>query len=134
LERRSGLYRIRLQAGYHYTKVLSIEEEKKVQMIYVPEHSASNTIFIRRGKASLFLTHFFQGIRFSNFDNTEWLPVFHILNIKLEYNIPISNFNASLFFYIYNITDVEYESIAFHPLPGTHFRGGINMTLNSSAK
>jgi iron complex outermembrane receptor protein len=116
-----------LNAGYSFTKAIAggskIENDVSVgkQLMYIPENQA-NFLF-RIGYSNLYSSWVadFMGKRYITVDNSKYLPGYFINNLITGIKLPLKCSSIDLNFSIDNLFNVNYQSIAYYPLPGRSY-------------
>ncbi|MFY0672123.1 MAG: TonB-dependent receptor [Bacteroidia bacterium] len=122
-------YFLKLNGNYAFTRTENLGNSAFLtegsQLNYVPYHKLNQFISVRRN--SLLFTWHYQmvGERFTNADNSESLPAYHLNNVIINYSRKSMDFS----FEINNIFNVDYESTIAIPMPGRNFSFTINYKL-----
>ena len=103
------------------------------QLIYQPYHTSSfNTQISNKRAGTIVWESTYTGIRYTNADNTAYMPGHTLSNIyyvspciKSEY------FVTDLFISLFNLFDAKYQAIAWYPMPGRYFRAGVSFKFKS---
>lgn len=120
LQRTWGKHQLRLKNLYAYTK--SVDKETKNQLIYVPEHQFSSNLAYKFKSWDLFYQWMYNGAVFTTTDNSEKLQGYHISNIGMEHNFPISNkVKCTLGLKVNNLFNKNYQNVAYRPMPNRNF-------------
>jgi vitamin B12 transporter len=111
-------------AGYSFTKAIEVTsdennyEHKGNQLMYIPEHQLNSSLrFCYKNFYSSFYTNI-TGKRYINVDNSRYLPGYCINSVAAGYKIKLKNILLDLNFDIDNLLNINYQSIAYYPLPG----------------
>ncbi|TAL60344.1 MAG: hypothetical protein EPN88_16110 [Bacteroidetes bacterium] len=113
-----------LNAGYSFTKAvaagLKVENDISAgkQLIYVPENQLNASLRIGFKNFYYCLGTNFTGRRYTTVDNSKYLPGYMINNLSAGIKIPLKGNSVDLNCSIDNMFDVNYQSIAYYPLPG----------------
>jgi len=91
------------------------------QLIYVPENQAKMSLRIGLKRIFSTWTTGFTGRRYITVDNTKFLPGYLINNFSEGIKLPFKSSLLEMNFSIDNIFNVNYQSIAFYPLPGRSY-------------
>lgn len=100
------------------------------QLIYTPIHTMNASMrFERNGYFFSYLFNYI-GRRYLGKDNTEYMPGYNLSNLFFGKSIQLKDFMLSLQLEINNLFDLDYQSIAYRPMPGRNFaitiRGGFS--------
>lgn len=113
--------------NYNYCKstyekaVLENDNSLGNQVIYVPINLANSTLSILWKGFSLSGNFTFVGKRFLWPDNIEYMPSYELFNLYLGKSFSIKNNVLSLQLQINNLLNLDYQSIAYRPMPGRNF-------------
>jgi outer membrane cobalamin receptor len=116
-----------LSANYEYTKATTSSSGTAndasigKQLIYVPENQANCSFRMNYSflYASWIVT--MTGKRYLTVDNSDYLPGYMLNNIITGFRLKMKGNTFDLNFQIDNIFDVNYQTIAFYPLPGRSY-------------
>lgn len=99
------------------------------QLIYVPLYQASSFLTLRFAFLKLQFQSTYTGKRFTSYDNTSYLPAYfqHHCTISLTGNIKKTH--LTVFMNIWNITNENYQVVAWYPMPRRHYAIGIQFNL-----
>ncbi len=109
-----------VNAAYSFTRASEENNEGsgRKQLIYVPENQSNVSIRIKYGKVYTTWRTNMTGRRYTTADNTKYLPAYLLNNVaagvQYETKWGMLDFN----FDIDNLFDINYETIAYYPLPG----------------
>ncbi|MBE0647681.1 MAG: TonB-dependent receptor [Bacteroidales bacterium] len=102
------------------------------QLIYTPIHTMNASLrFEKRGYYFSYLFHFI-GRRYLSKENVEYMPGYNLSNIFLGKSFQMKDFMLSLQLEINNLFGLDYQSIAYSPMPGRNF--GITLRGNFKKK
>jgi outer membrane cobalamin receptor len=116
-----------LTANYSYTRATTAESGTANdaaigrQLIYVPENQANSSILINY---SMFYTSWIvtmTGKRYLTVDNSDYLPGYMLNNLITGLRMNFKANTLDLNFQIDNLFDVNYQTIAYYPLPGRSY-------------
>lgn len=103
------------------------------QLIYTPVHTLNASI--RLEKKGYYFSYLFNFIskRYLGKENSDYMPGYNLSNIFLGKNFQLKDFVVSLQLEINNLFGLDYQSIAYRPMPGRNFaitiRGNFNRKL-----
>lgn len=125
-----------LSAGYSFTKTISAssatsdELSSDKQLIYIPRNQANASFRLCIKNIYSIWTANYTGKRFITADNSRFLPDYLLNNlctgIKLHRKGALIDINLN----IENLFDINYQSIAYYPLPGRYFLAKIIFQLS----
>lgn len=129
-------HKISLSFGYSYTRAGedSLHFFAKQQLLYLPKH-ATNLVLSWKYKHWLTtLAQNFTDQRFTRIDGSAWLPSYGTLDLGIFADKPIRNLPLSASFRLKNITNQQYQMIAWYPMPGREFEISIHLSTNTFRK
>jgi outer membrane cobalamin receptor len=123
----SGKFNATLNSNYSFTRATTSESETPndasigKQLIYVPEHlgNASFGVHYSIFYASWIVTG--TGKRYLTADNSEYLPGYVLNNLVTGSRLNAKGNIIDLNFHIDNIFNINYQTIAYYPLPGRSY-------------
>lgn len=98
------------------------------QLMYIPNHKATASIFYKHGNTSLVLNHAFTGSRYTDADNTQWLDGYVLADLRLEHWFELNRSAIAITGGVFNIYDMEYQIMPYRPSPGRWFTMGMKFT------
>jgi outer membrane cobalamin receptor len=123
----SDHFKARLKAGYSLTRatnkssIYNSDAVKGKQLIYIPENQANAKLSLMYRNIYTSWTANMIGKRFTTVDNSSFLPGYFINSVSsgIKLNIKGITFDTNLS--IDNIFNVNYQTIAYYPLPGCYY-------------
>jgi outer membrane cobalamin receptor len=91
------------------------------QLMYVPQNQANASLFIDYGSLYSTFTSNFSGKRYITVDNIKYLSPYMIYNLSAGIKVPVKESSVDMNFSIDNLFDINYQSIAYYPLPGRSY-------------
>jgi iron complex outermembrane receptor protein len=119
----------RLNAAYSFTKAGSAGSDGKIeeQLIYIPKNHANISYrFGYKGIYSIWSANF-TGRRYTTVDNSRYLPAYFLNNLSAGSTISLKSFLLDLNLKIDNLFGINYQTIAYHPMPGRYY--SINLLI-----
>jgi outer membrane cobalamin receptor len=111
-----------LKAAYSFTRATEGGSEiRDEQLMYVPENKFNSTFRIGYKKIYFSWMTDFTGQRYTTVDNSKYLPAYFVNNLNTGVKFTMKNSSIDLNFNIDNLFNVNYQSIAYYPLPGRSF-------------
>jgi outer membrane cobalamin receptor len=113
-----------ITANYSYTRATTAESVTAndasigKQLIYVPINKANCALLMNYRMLYTSWNIIMTGKRYLTVDNTEYLPGYMLNNLTTGFRLNLKNNILDLNFQIDNIFDVNYQTIAYYPLPG----------------
>lgn len=91
------------------------------QLMYVPEHTANQSLRISfKGYSAGYFVNFV-GMRYTAADNSRYLPGYVLQDFTLSKTFKIGKSSLQGRITMNNITDKQYQTIAWQPMPGRNF-------------
>lgn len=131
-------FNIGLKNNYNYCRSTyektNNPEDNKIgkQLIYVPVHTFNTTISFERWKFYAIYNFSYTSDRYTGKDNLSYMPAYNLSNFILGKNISLRNFILSLQLEINNLLNLDYQSIASRPMPGTNYAFTLKLSLPDS--
>jgi vitamin B12 transporter len=124
-----------INAGYSFTRSINggTNTENDIsagkQLMYIPENQAKASVRMAfKNIYSIWLANF-TGDRYITADNSKFLPGYLINNLTTGIKLPLKTSSIDINLSIDNIFNVNYQSIAYYPLPGRFFNMKILIQL-----
>lgn len=133
LEREWGNGGLQMEANYSFTRSTNEGSRDAAgpsfgkQLIYVPRHQGGATLAWQSGGWYLAYLQEWAGRTYTLSDNSDWLPGFTLGALRLSRDWQWKTFSGRLYVKVENLWDENYELVANRPLPGRHFRVGLNI-------
>jgi iron complex outermembrane receptor protein len=123
LSYKSGRTETSLNAAYSYTRAEYGQNEvyKHEQLIYIPVNQGSASMRFRYGRLYSSWRSGFTGMRYTTADNTRFLPGYILNNVSCGFLHKAGNIKLDLNLEIDNLFSVDYQTIAYYPMPGRSF-------------
>ncbi len=119
---------VSVNGAYAFTK--SLDAETGNQLLYVPLHTARANIALVKGKWTTYYQTLYNGEVFTTTDNKQTLSDYVIGNWGLEYELPkFLDMTVTAACKINNIANVEYQNIAFRPMPNRNLHFQLNFNF-----
>ena len=132
----SDNFTIRSSTGYALTKSRNYgitdnsDIYKEYQLIYVPMNQLNTSVKVLFNNLYSSWIYNFTGKRFITADNSQYLPGFSINDLIVGYKLSINNNDLDMSIRVENIFGVEYQTIAYHPMPGRSVNFNILYKFN----
>jgi vitamin B12 transporter len=116
-----------LNAGYTYTKAtysdLNVDKASLTgkQLIYIPENQINALLRMNWRHFYSIFNSGFTGKRFLNPDNSQYLPAYSVCDLRIGLKLTAGNLFCDAGFAIENLFDINYQNIAYYPMPGRNF-------------
>jgi vitamin B12 transporter len=92
------------------------------QIFYIPEQLAKCNLSINYKKSGVNLFYTFTGKRFTNFENTNYLPAVDLFEGNIYQNFTLNKINAQVKIEINNMLNENYQVIAGYPMPLRNYK------------
>ena len=116
-----------LNAGYSMTRATNTglitdnTGSAAKQLAYIPLNQINALLRISWKQFYSIINTSYTGRRFLNVDNSQYLPQYSISDFNLGIRLNAGNTNYDMGFIIENIFDVNYQNIAYYPMPGRSY-------------
>jgi iron complex outermembrane receptor protein len=104
------------------------------QLIYVPAWFGGANVTVQKKHVYVTYAHQYTDLRFTSRDHVEWLPSFSIGNIAAGYTKtilkPTGNYAFNFYAKCNNVFNVQYQTVAWRPLPGINFQLGCTIAFD----
>ena len=97
------------------------------QLIYIPKNLLRTNLEVKYKTYFWFINYSYTGKRFTNSNNTSYLPAFHLVDFNLGKNTLIKNWNINTKLSINNILNTHYQLIAWRPMLGRNYIFELNI-------
>jgi len=119
--------KLSLSLNYTYLEAKDEKEFKGNFLPYRPQNKFFWSLDYRMwSNLQLHLEGELVGERYTNRENTEKLPSYTLLGARITFNL---GKKAKVFLKGDNLLDEEYEDMKGYPMPGTTFKGGVEIIL-----
>jgi vitamin B12 transporter len=116
--------RINVRYGWNQAHVVRSTDSESItgkQLIYIPEHQLSTGIRAGYRNLYLFWMTCYTGRRYTSTDNTQSLPGYFLNNLTTGWKVGSGKGDFDFNFKIENLFNVNYQAIAWYPMPGRTF-------------
>lgn len=123
-----GKIKINLNNEYKYNKTKISDNDKGIflsEALYYPVHLFYADQSAVWKKTFFRLSQRFSGKVITNFDNSEFLDPWYLIDIDLAHEVDVKNFSVKIIFKVENTLDIQYETIKNYPQPGRVFSLGM---------
>ncbi|MEM0996658.1 MAG: TonB-dependent receptor plug domain-containing protein [Bacteroidota bacterium] len=124
---RKRTWKLQARLAYSYTRSTVTatpdpnDASRGKQLIYTPEHTAQATVRLRYRRWHLRYLHEWVGPRFTTRDNGEQVAGYTLGNVHAGRSLGGKRQNLTLQAGLRNLWDVDYQNIAWRPMPGRSF-------------
>ena len=125
--------RLQLESNYSYTRSTNQASRRPAdlsagnQLIYVPLHQGSASLAWQSGGWYVAYLQEWAGRTYTLSDNSDWLPGFALGALRLSRDWRWKPLSGRLYVKLENLWNENYELVANRPLPGRHYRIGLNV-------
>lgn len=106
------------------------------QLIYVPAWFGGATFTAQWADYFITYAQQYNDLRFTTRDHNEWLPAYSIGSAAAGWSTTKTHqrtqYRIDLFVRCNNISDVQYQAVAWRPMPGRNFTVGCTIEFNAS--
>ncbi len=124
---------VRISGAIHNTRTVILEDDRfknleGKQAIYVPKLRSKLGVLYNPSSWSLYIEGNFRSKLYSTSDNTSSLPARYIQNASVSKKLLLNNNEYIFSLGIHNVFNVDYEEVAFYPMPLRFFK--FNFKIN----
>lgn len=102
-------------------------------LIYSPQHILNLSLTVKYKGWYLYYNQNYTALRYATSDNSQQLEPFTLGNLRVGKQLTLPNGHSTEFYLtVENLWNTQYQSLAWRPMPGTAFRGGITYQFNKS--
>jgi iron complex outermembrane receptor protein len=131
---------ISFYAGYEYVRATS--EKSKApndvsigkQLTYLPANHFSSALQFTYHNFYIAGNYQHTDLVFTTTDHTEYLPGYGLVSTTIGSRINFKSSFADIFFRVNNLTNKEYQAVAWRPMPGRSFQLGLTLEFHSPLK
>ncbi len=133
----SGKLSSSLRISYSYTNAENVSElasdlSSGKQLIYIPENQANALLLLKYGSVYSSWSSGFEGKRYTSVDNSKFLPSYLLSNLTAGSVLSVGQSTFDLSLSVNNIFNIEYQSVAYYPMPGRSFLLKLKLHLTKS--
>lgn len=124
-----------LMAKYNYTRAAQLPADgltadESLQLIYVPEHKASSSLWVAYNGFDLRIDHAITGRRFADGANTTSVEGYSVSDVSAGKTLSYRRWQVEGRLRINNLTDRSYQTIAWYAMPGRNFQITLILSFN----
>jgi len=129
-------FSISIGVNYAYTSATNMKPSGSSdmsvnkQLVYVPEHKANAIIKVRTSGFMVKYSYRYIGNRYISSDNSQFLPSYKLSDLSLSYTFRKNSRKVELKLFVENIWNIDYQAIAYHPMPGRSYFLNIRFFFN----
>ena len=129
----------RFRAGYSFTSAKNKGSDNDIasvekQLIYIPEHQGNVSVHLFYRRFYSGFTTNMTGKRYTTADNSAYLPGYVMNSVLTGYKIMVNENTLDINFNIDNLLNVNYQTIAYYPLPGRSYSVKLLLQFKKLAK
>ena len=125
-----------LNIGLNYSHSSSVKDNRVSpddptygkQLIYIPVELSKTNIGLNYKEFGVNLYYRFIGKRYTDYENTIFLPAMDLLDGSLNYTVAIWKVKTRLNFELNNILNTDYQVMPGYPMPLRNFKLGISIS------
>lgn len=92
------------------------------QLRFTPVWVSNLSAFVRYRNSQLMLQHQFESVRYTTFDNRQYLPAYQLIHVLLQQTIRLGQVSAQLQGRVWNLTNQLYLNAKSMAMPGRSFQ------------
>ena len=100
------------------------------QLMYLPAYTVNAMLHLSYSFYYVEMQNNFTGLRFTTTDHSTSLPAYDLVNITIGKRLEIMDDHSDIFIRCNNITNLDYQAIAWRPMPGRYFEFGLTINFN----
>lgn len=105
-------------------------QERQLQLPYTPQHIGNFSLHLVHHSFGFIYSMNYTGKRFSQYDRSHSLKPYLLQDASFIYHLSIKKYEIKLTLKIYNLLNIQWENIAYQPMPGRYFHLGFTFLLN----
>lgn len=125
-----------LSVGINYTYSSTLKKNENFpddpsfdkQIIYLPQESSKTNLNITYKDAGINFYYRFIGKRYTDFENTRFLPAVDLLDGNIFYNYTLWKLKLQAKVEVNNILDTDYQIMPGYPMPLRNFKLGLSIS------
>lgn len=121
-------WKTQLRAKYAYTQSTRTQGKDSrtigKQLIYTPVHKGNLALLVVFKQTSALLQTQWTGARYTNNNNSLFLPAFALLHLRLEHRLKFGNGALVIYGQVNNLLGTEYQVVLNRPMPWQQFEIG----------
>ncbi len=120
----------RLSYAFNITNENEDDPQGRLQLPYTPQHIGKFSFYLVHRSFSFMYSMNYTGKRFTNYDESHFLKPYLLQDTGLDYIFSIKKLEIKLTLKINNLFNIQWENIAYQPMPGRYFHLGFTFLLN----
>jgi outer membrane cobalamin receptor len=122
----NNFWRVRFNAKYAWNNAQVVaspdgEEISGKQLVYVPENMFNTNLKVTYKDYYVSWISSFTGKQFTTTDNTKYIPGYYLQNVMAGINLSAGKNSFEFNLKVENLTNINYQTIAWYPMPGRTF-------------
>jgi outer membrane receptor protein involved in Fe transport len=105
-------------------------QERQLQLPYTPQHIGNFSLYLVHHSFGFIYSMNYTGKRFINYDESYELKPYLLQDVSFDYRFSVKKHEIKLNLKFYNLLNVQWENIAYQPMPGRYFHLGFSFLLN----
>lgn len=124
-------WHLKLTGIYQFYKAINQETQNTTDaangklLIYSPQHVINGQVQVSYKGWYLLYRQNYTGLRYTTSDNQSELPAFTTGDVAMGKQMTLGKHQLELYFRVENLWDEAYQNIAWRPMPGRAFYGGL---------
>lgn len=125
LNYRLKAFKLDFNGSVNYSFVRSIDQQTEKQLVYIPEHSLSQSHSLNYLSHSVNFMYRYVGLRYTSSANDWFLPAYDVLNVGYSKKWNTKKHLLELGVFVNNIFDKRFMDIAWRAQPGRYFSAQV---------
>lgn len=105
-------------------------QERQLQLPYTPQHIGNFSLYLVHHSFGFIYSMNYTGKRFINYNESYVLKPYLLQDVSFDYHFSVKKHEIKLTLKFYNLLNVQWENIAYQPMPGRYFHLGFSFLLN----
>ena len=122
-----------LRANYAFTQSIRTQGQEPQtlgkQLVYTPVHQANAALEGRYRQHRLLYQHQWSSRRYIDNANTQWLPFFHVGNVRYSYGWKGPRSTWTAYLQVYNVFGADYQVVNARPMPWQQIEVGLQWSV-----
>ncbi len=131
----TGKLYLKVNGSWSYTRASETTEEPRErdrhQIVYVPVYQANAGVKAGYGILSASFNSSYTGRRYLSADNSDYLPGYLLCDLSTGVEKEVGKADIKMNFRISNLFNVNYQAVAWHPMPGRSYSVSILLVLKN---
>ncbi len=128
---------VKMTGAWSYTRASETRDDESgqstKQLVYVPVHQANARLRAGYGILRASFNSSWTGRRYISADNSDYLPGYLLCDLLAGIAMEKKKMNIDLNFRISNLFNINYQAVAWHPMPGRSYAISLLLKFKNNA-